>query len=146
MIKVYEKNVREYIQNCSEESTNFLEKEFTKLGMECGYQKRKRFLTKEHKQKIGSGNWRGGKRVAQRRGDAKRNGNGFIPINEIFEGAHSHHIDRDFVIYIPAKLHRSIYHRLSTGKNMKEMNEAAFAYTYKEDRKDFDTPIYQEKK
>lgn len=42
---------------------------------------------------------------------AKRKQLGFIPLNSWFEGSDAHHIDKDRVIYIPKKIHRSIYHK-----------------------------------
>lgn len=77
-----------------------------------------------------NGHWNGGRAAAEER----RRGLGFIPINDKFDGTDAHHIDRDFVIYIPRELHNSIYHNMHTGQGMKEMNNAAFEYTYKEDR------------
>jgi len=50
----------------------------------------------------------------------------FIPLNNHFEGSDAHHINREEIIYIPKKLHKSIYHNLNTGKNMKEINELTF--------------------
>lgn len=79
-------------------------------------------------------NWKGGREQSKKREQKNRRNFGFIPINENFMGAEGHHIDRDFVIYIPIKLHQSIPHSVVTGKNLKEINDAAFAYTYREDR------------
>jgi hypothetical protein len=59
---------------------------------------------------------------------AKRKQFGFIPLNEPFEGCEGHHIDFQRVIYIPKELHRSIWHSVILGVNMKEINEIAFDY------------------
>ena len=31
---------------------------------------------------------------------------GFIPLNEYFSGSHAHHVDNEYIIYIPAKVHQ----------------------------------------
>ena len=48
---------------------------------------------------------------------------GFIPLNEPFVGSEGHHIDKDYVIYIPKALHDSTPHCVETGKNMQEINK-----------------------
>ena len=126
---MYREDVFNYVQNCSKESTTFLENEFSKIGYE--YHEKK---GKYH------GNWKGGYDAWRKRADKKHRGFGFIPINKNFIGAEGHHIDINFVIYIPKELHRSIAHSVITGKNMSEINEAAFAYTYSEDIKPFNAP------
>ena len=55
---------------------------------------------------------------------------GFMPLNEKFENSHAHHIDKNYVIYIPAKLHRSVYHSLINNINMDKMNALAFKYLF----------------
>jgi len=35
---------------------------------------------------------------------------GFIPINKKFPGSVAHHLDNNYVIYIPEELHRKFYH------------------------------------
>jgi len=68
------------------------------------------------------------------RGYAKKQSNrrhrdlGFIPLNEYFEGSDAHHINKNEVIYIPKKYHRSICHCLETGKNMALINSIAWDY------------------
>lgn len=53
---------------------------------------------------------------------------GFEPINEWFEGSEAHHIDHDLVIFISKEIHRSMYHNLKTGQNMKQINNLAFEF------------------
>jgi hypothetical protein len=53
---------------------------------------------------------------------------GFVPLNTFFDGSEGHHIDEDYIVYIPKDLHRSIPHSMVTGKNMKEMNKLALDY------------------
>lgn len=55
---------------------------------------------------------------------------GFIPLNEKFENSHAHHIDKDYVIYIPAELHRSVWHSLVNNINMEKINALAFKYLF----------------
>ena len=78
---------------------------------------------------------------------SKRRKLGHIPINNWFKGSEAHHLrysrtvdkqDNDITIYVPRKLHQSIYHNGNTGKNMKETNIAClewyFANTPEEER------------
>lgn len=58
----------------------------------------------------------------------RRRNLGFIPLNEIFEGAEAHHIDYNYVIFLPKELHRSIYHCIFTGQNMEKINKVAFDF------------------
>jgi len=73
-------------------------------------------------------NWKGGTKEWLKRGKYKRRQLGFVPLNDYFEGADAHHIDKVYVIYIPKEIHQSIRHNVFTGKNMKEINLVAFDY------------------
>ena len=64
----------------------------------------------------------------KRKSDSKRRSLGFVPLNEPFEGAEAHHIDKIYVIYIPEDIHHSIAHNVFTNKNMDEINAVAFNY------------------
>lgn len=57
---------------------------------------------------------------------AKRRNLGYNCINNWFDGSEGHHINKNDVIYIPKKLHRSTYHNVFTGKGMNEINNKAF--------------------
>lgn len=63
-----------------------------------------------------------------RKQDAKRRALGFTPLNNWFVGCEGHHINESDVIYLPHKLHRSIYHNQWTGKGMVEINALASAF------------------
>ena len=63
-----------------------------------------------------------------RRMDARRRNFGFIPLNDSFPGAEGHHINLNYVIYIPKKLHRSVWHSITSGQGMKEINKKAFEF------------------
>jgi hypothetical protein len=54
-----------------------------------------------------------------------------IWLNEPFKGASFHHVDKEQGIFIPKKLHKSMYHRL-TGYNLAEMNNIAFNWLWNE--------------
>jgi len=60
--------------------------------------------------------------------NAARKQFGFIPLNNWFEGSAGHHIDRERVIYIPARLHNSIRHSLITNYNMGIINNLAMEF------------------
>ena len=53
---------------------------------------------------------------------------GFIPLNKPFQGAEGHHLDKNYVIYMPKEVHRSIYHSVLKNINMDEINAVAFNY------------------
>lgn len=61
---------------------------------------------------------------------AKRRCLGYITLNKFFEGSEGHHIGRDYVIFIPKELHRSVYHNFFKGTNMKEINASALDYLF----------------
>lgn len=84
--------------------------------------------TPETKAKISAAKWKGGPPVYHRKQKAKRRALGFIPLNLWFAGSDGHHIDREHVIYIPRELHQSVRHNVWNGRNMKEINDKAFAW------------------
>lgn len=66
---------------------------------------------------------------AFKRFKAKRQRNlGFIPLNEYFKDADAHHLDKNYVIYIPQEEHKSIWHSVLKNINMDEINALAFNY------------------
>lgn len=77
----------------------------------------------ETRVKMSLAHWQGGIEVSSRKKTAKRRALGFIPLNEPFEGCEGHHMNTEYVYYVPYWLHRSIYHNIWTGKGMKEINE-----------------------
>ena len=58
----------------------------------------------------------------------RRRSLGFIPLNKYFLGADGHHINYNYVIYIPKTLHRSVWHSLSSGVGMEKINRKAFEF------------------
>ena len=69
----------------------------------------------------------------RKRGDSKRRrGLSYIKLNESFPGSVGHHVDRERVLFIPEKLHRSISHNLTTGKGMMEINRRALEWRDKQ--------------
>lgn len=55
---------------------------------------------------------------------------GFVELNEWFKGSHAHHLNKEFILYIPVDLHRSISHNLWTGEGMEKINDLAIVYAY----------------
>lgn len=63
-----------------------------------------------------------------RRHRAKRRQLGFIPLTEPKEGYVSHHLDKNYVIYMPEEEHTSIWHCVETGQGMDTINALAWNY------------------
>ncbi len=85
--------------------------------------------------KINSGennsNWIDG--YNQERCKSKYRGLEFYPLNEKTKIANSgHHIDKKLVVFIPRKIHKSMWHSVKTGKNLEEMNRLAFKWCYEQ--------------
>lgn len=59
---------------------------------------------------------------------SKRRKLGFVPLNNDFKGSHAHHIDKIHVVYIPMKLHMSVFHNVWTGEGMEEINDKVFEW------------------
>lgn len=68
-----------------------------------------------------------------KRSRAIRRNLGFVELNDWFEGSEAHHIDKEFVLYIPKEIHRSIWHNVWTGQGMDEINNLAIKYVYRID-------------
>ena len=49
-------------------------------------------------------------------------------LNKRFEGSEGHHILSGVIVYIPKYIHRSIYHNMKSGQNIKEINKLAINY------------------
>lgn len=69
-------------------------------------------------------------KIAIKRYKANRKGLGFVELNEYFEGSQAHHINREFILYIPKELHRSVFHNVWNGIGMNEINDLAIEYAY----------------
>lgn len=74
----------------------------------------------------------------QHKANAKRHGwEKPRPINQPFEGSHLHHLhienDHQIAIYIPEKLHRSVWHAHNKPKTMFEINTLAFEWLATQD-------------
>ena len=63
-----------------------------------------------------------------KKGNHKRRGLGSNVLNEPFEGCEGHHINFNDIICIPREIHKSIWHNLSTGKNMGLINNLAYQF------------------
>lgn len=82
----------------------------------------------ETRAKISIAEWKCGRQTSNRKCQAKRRVLGFISLNSSFNGCEGHHINKEFVIYIPKELHRSISHNVFTGKNMDKINVLAYEW------------------
>ena len=67
-------------------------------------------------------------KLVTRKQYAKRKQFGFIPLNKPFSDCEGHHFDKERVIYIPEKLHRSIPHNLLKNINMDKINSLAIQF------------------
>ena len=72
--------------------------------------------------------WKGGPSLSYIRHSSKRRTLGYNVINEHFDGAEGHHIDKEHVIYIPKKMHRSVYHNLERPETMESINTKVFCW------------------
>lgn len=75
-------------------------------------------------------NWNGGYDICRARREKVRREFGFIPLNDKFAGSDAHHLDEEFVVYIPHELHNSIYHSVTKDINMEEINALALNFVY----------------
>jgi hypothetical protein len=67
-------------------------------------------------------------RITGARHASKRRQLDFVPLNEWFKDADAHHLDFNYIIYIPKEIHRSIYHSVLKDINMDIINAVAFNY------------------
>lgn len=74
--------------------------------------------------------WKGGRKIAVAKSNAKRKRMlGYMPLNfcEV-DGWVGHHIDYNYVIFIPEELHKSVYHSVSKNKNMDIINDKVYGW------------------
>lgn len=90
--------------------------------------KKGHFVSEKTREKIRKTLWKGGEREWRRRQRAKRRNLDFIPLNEFFDGAEAHHLDKIYIIHIPKNIHHSIWHNQYTGQGMDGINALAFNY------------------
>ncbi len=57
------------------------------------------------------------------------------PFNEPFRGSDEHHLDKQTVINIPSKLHKSISHSLKNSESMERINKAALLWFTTKDKR-----------
>lgn len=78
-----------------------------------------------------SPHWKGGRKVSIRKYRTKRRtmlDPNPIELNRDFVDSDGHHINKKYIINIPAELHRSIKHRQTDNKGMHDINKLAFKY------------------
>jgi len=85
---------------------------------------------KMRKSRLGekNGRWRGGYELRIERAIRKRRHLGFSPLNYRFEGCVGHHIDEEFIIFIPEDMHLKHKHSLKDKESMKVINDLAFEF------------------
>lgn len=77
--------------------------------------------------------WKGGIRLTRTKNKAKRKRLlGFIPLNECKKDCWvGHHIDYNYVIYIPKEIHKSVWHSVTKDKNMNKINDKVYEWFIK---------------
>jgi hypothetical protein len=80
-----------------------------------------------------SSRWAGGSGVSSRKSAARRRTLGFVLLNKPFDGCEGHHVDNEQVINIPKELHRSIWHRQTSGVGMAKINAVAYNFLFKQE-------------
>jgi len=85
--------------------------------------------TKETKEKISKSHWKGGRKLSTARQTAVRKQFGFIPLNSCDQdGWVGHHIDFNYVIFIPEELHKSVWHSVIKNINMNLINDKVYEW------------------
>lgn len=73
--------------------------------------------------------WKGGSKISLAKSNARRKQRGFIPLNSCeVDGWVGHHLDLDYVVYIPEELHRSIWHSVIKDINMDIINDRTYEW------------------
>jgi len=77
-----------------------------------------------------SPHWKGGKKLSNIRAATKRRELfGFIPLNNPeIDGWVGHHLDLNYVIFIPEEVHKSIYHSVTKNINMDIINDKVYEW------------------
>ncbi len=69
-----------------------------------------------------------GRTLWKKRKNKRKRDLGWVELNYYFKGAVGHHINKEYVIYIPEELHNSVHHNVWTGQGMAEINDKAFEW------------------
>jgi len=72
--------------------------------------------------------WKGGPILSMARKELNRRNLGFVPLNQYFNDADGHHIDKEHIIYIPRELHHSVWHRLNRPETMERINTKVYCW------------------
>lgn len=73
--------------------------------------------------------WKYGRKVTKARDHHIRRSYGFIPLNDCDHASWvAHHLDKEYVLYIPEELHISIRHKLTDQHSMDAINKAAIEW------------------
>ena len=84
----------------------------------------------KHKNGKESSHWKGGHEATSARTEKVRRKFGFILLNDKFPGSAAHHLDKEFVVYIPKEMHESIWHSVIKDMHMEEINNVALDFVY----------------
>ena len=112
----------------SSPKTEFKNGHTTNIGRPCKEETKKKIAESNTGDK--TSRWKGGFHLSRGKTMAKRKSLNFIELNEWFKGSHAHHLNKEFILYIPVDLHRSISHNLWTGEGMEKINNLAIVYAY----------------
>ena len=142
MSKCHKKYMKNYTKNYYQKNKEKLKeynKEYGKEYRQTHKEQKKKYdknYNQTHKEQIKKydKNYRQTHKEQILQRDYKRRGLGWVSFNNWFEGSHGHHIDKTHVIYIPKKLHRSIYHNVFTGYNMDKINAKVIEWLDKQNK------------
>jgi len=121
-------------QKANPEKARAASKKWREANLEkANASQRKYYKANSEKRKEAHKKWKKNNREQylelERKSNNKRHRNlGFVPLNEWFKGSVSHHVNKNYVIYIPEELHRSIWHRQGDWNSMLAINKLAFQY------------------
>ncbi len=74
-----------------------------------------------------SPSYKGGSKLSNARQRNKRRRRGFIPLNSCdVDGWVGHHLDFNYVIFIPEELHKSVWHSVTKNRNMDIINDKVY--------------------
>lgn len=116
---------RIYYKKCKLENPEFMENRAAnqrKLRLRPINSKKHKSYTKQYRKTL-KGKEVGKRHLAKRQRELRYN-----PLNPLFKNCNGHHIDSINVINIPETLHKTISHRQSNEKQMKQINILAWNY------------------
>lgn len=117
-MKNYYQTHKEYFKEYDQtEQRKTYMKNYKKIYMKPYLQTHKDYISQQRKKR-------------DKKHKAKHRQLGFIPLNKWFTDSEAHHIDFEYVVFIPKELHTSIRHNIWTGKNMNDINAKVFDWLF----------------